>query len=82
MRSVTAREANQGFSELLSRVERGEEVVITKHGKPVALLSPHRPPAMSAERQAAIEHAIAMMEAGLPWGDAPRRFDRDEMHER
>jgi prevent-host-death family protein len=82
MKAVTAREANQGFSELLSRVESGEEVLITKHGRPVAVLSPYRPPEMTPERQAAIERAIAVMEKGLPWPDDFRMPTRDEMHER
>jgi prevent-host-death family protein len=82
MKSITAREANQGFSELLSKVEHGEQVVITKHGRPVAVLSPYRAPAMSPERKAAIDQAVRLMEKGLPWGKAFRVFTRDEMHDR
>jgi prevent-host-death family protein len=82
MKAVSARDANHGFSALLSRVERGEEVLITKRGQPVAVLSPYRPAAMTAERQAAIEHAIKVMAKGLPWGSALRNFTRDDMHER
>lgn len=33
-------EAKTKFSELLDRVEKGEEVVVTRHGKAVARLSP------------------------------------------
>ena len=47
MKSVTARHANQRFSELLSQVEGGEEVVITDNRQPVAKLvaeHPARPP--------------------------------------
>jgi antitoxin (DNA-binding transcriptional repressor) of toxin-antitoxin stability system len=62
-------------------VERGEEILITKRGSPVAILSPYRPP-MVAERQAAIDHAIGLMTKGLPWGDAEPPFTREEMHER
>jgi prevent-host-death family protein len=80
MRSITAREANQGFSDLLSKVEQGEEVLITKHGRPVAVMSPYRRPAMTPERKAAIERALELMRKGLPFGG--RRFTRDEMHER
>lgn len=40
MASVTAFEAKTRFGELLERVARGEEVVITKHDKPVARLIP------------------------------------------
>jgi prevent-host-death family protein len=82
MKTITAREANQGFSELLTRVERGEEVLITKRGNPVAIISPYRASAMTPERQAAIAHAIELMTKGLAWGDEEPHFSRDEMHER
>ncbi len=36
MRTVSAREANQAFSKLLADAASGEEIVITRHGKPVA----------------------------------------------
>ena len=70
MKTVSARQANHDFSELLSRVERGEEILITKRSKP------------APERQAATNHAIEVMAQGLPWGAALRTFARDEMHER
>ena len=82
MKTVSARQANHDFSKLLSRVERREEILITKWSKPVALLSPYRPPRLTPKRQAAIEHAIKVMAQGLPWGGALRAFTRDEMHER
>jgi prevent-host-death family protein len=40
MSKVGAFEAKTHFAELLDRVENGEEITITRHGKPVALLSP------------------------------------------
>jgi prevent-host-death family protein len=40
MAKVTASEAKTRFGELLDRVVRGEEVVITRHDKPVARLIP------------------------------------------
>lgn len=40
MATVTALEAKTRFGELLERVSRGEEVVITRHDKPVARLVP------------------------------------------
>ena len=40
MATVTAFEAKTHFGELLDRVSRGEEVVITRHDKPVARLVP------------------------------------------
>ncbi len=40
MRHVSIREANRSLSRLLEEVERGETVVITREGKPVAQLAP------------------------------------------
>jgi prevent-host-death family protein len=40
MAQVTAFEAKTRFGELLDRVTKGEEVVITRHDKPVARLIP------------------------------------------
>jgi prevent-host-death family protein len=40
MSTVTAFEAKTRFGELLERVARGEEIVITRHEKPVARIVP------------------------------------------
>lgn len=40
MPKITAFEAKTRFGELLERVSKGEEVVITRHDKPVARLVP------------------------------------------
>jgi prevent-host-death family protein len=82
MKTVSARQANHEFSDLLSRVERGEEILITKRSKPVAVLSPYRLPLMTTERKNAIKHAIDVMAKGLSWGGTLKRFKREEMHER
>ena len=82
MKTVSARQANHEFSALLARVEHGEEILITKRSKPVAVLSPYRPPRMTAERKKAIQHAIGVMAKGLSWGDTLPRFNREETHER
>lgn len=55
MSTVTAFEAKTRFGELLDRVSRGEEVVITRHDKPVARLIPEGRPALSEVRRAADE---------------------------
>ena len=81
MKAITARDANHGFSELLARVERGEEVLITKRGSPVAIISPYRPPRMTSERRAAVDLTLKLMTKGLPWGEVRPPFTRDEMHE-
>jgi prevent-host-death family protein len=40
MRTVTAFDAKTRFGELLDRVSRGEEIVITRHDRPVARIVP------------------------------------------
>lgn len=82
MKQVTAGDANRRFSEILSAVETGEEVTITKDGRPVAILSPYHPPARTVERQAAIDRVIAVMDETVVLNGEFRGFSRDEMHER
>jgi len=82
VKTVSARQANHEFSTLLSRAERGEEILMTKRSEPVAVLSPYRPPPMTTERKKAIQHAIHVMKRGLRWGDALPKFTRDKMHDR
>ena len=63
-------------------MERVEEILITKRNKLVAVLSPYRPPLMTPEREKAVQHAIDVMEQGLPWGRTLRRVRREAMHKR
>jgi prevent-host-death family protein len=56
---ITASEARAALPDLLSRVESGEEVTITRHGRPVAVLV--RPDALRSRRaQAALDGAEAI----------------------
>ncbi len=57
-------EAKNRFSELLDRVERGEEVTITRHGKPVARLVAAKTRDIEKARAAAEE--ILKMRDSLP----------------
>ena len=43
METVNVHEAKTHLSRLLERVERGEEIVIARAGKPIAVLSPYVP---------------------------------------
>ena len=81
MRMVSAREANQGFSKLLQAVVEGEEVVITRRGKPVARLAPIEGAARNAEREAEIDRLIAHLREGVDLGE-PVTWTRDELYER
>ncbi len=40
MREMTVRQANQNFSQVIAAAEKGETIVITKNGTPVAKISP------------------------------------------
>ena len=52
---VGAYQAKTHLSELLEKVEAGEEITITKHGAPVAKLVPVRKGVRPEERAAAID---------------------------
>jgi len=81
MRTVSAREANQSFSKLLQAVVEGEEVVITRRGKPVARLAPVEAAPADAERQAEIDRLIEHWREGVDLGE-PISWTRDELYER
>jgi prevent-host-death family protein len=56
MASITASEARAALPDLLTRVEDGEEVTITRHGRPVAVLV--RPDSLLSRRaRAALDGA-------------------------
>ncbi len=67
MKEVGAFEAKNTLSALLDQVERGEEIVITRHGKEVARLVP---PKGAINREAAREAArrIREMSRGVTLG--------------
>jgi prevent-host-death family protein len=52
MPTVTALEAKTRFGELLERVRRGEEIVITRHDRPVARMIPEGGRSLEQVRQA------------------------------
>ena len=64
---VGAYKAKTHLSELLEKVEAGEEITITKHGAPVAKLVPIKKEASTEERVAAIQR-IQMLSRGLSLG--------------
>lgn len=65
--AVGAYEAKTHFSELLEKVESGEEITITRHGTPVARLVPIKKRYNREERRAAIER-ITKLREGLRLG--------------
>ena len=79
-RFVSAADANRQFSEILGEAARGETVIITRRGDPVAQLGPFGRPAVEDARNLAWSRLLSTLEEGLPLGGA--RFDRDSLYDR
>jgi len=78
---ISLREANQHLSRYIRSVEKGEEWVITRRGKPVARLVPvSSERKLSAEQLAALKRSRERMRRGYDLGG--RMPSRDELHER
>jgi prevent-host-death family protein len=81
MESVGIFEAKNHFSELIERVQRGQTVTITKHGKPVAQLVQPKPndaplsPEDVARRQRWLESVLARKAAFVAAGGVLRGQD-------
>lgn len=58
MREIQASEAKTHLPQLLDDVERGETILITRHGRPIARLVPE-----ADRRQAEINQAVANIRA-------------------
>jgi|SRR5271154_708564 len=86
--TITAREANQGFSRLLKQVAEGQEFIITHRGTPVAVLSPAPGAAvgrrkLTAEQEEALKSLIERaLTHKMPHDAEPiTPFDRDAIYE-
>lgn len=79
MKTVSAAEANRNFSKLLGSVDKGEQVLITSRGRPVAKLVP----AVDEQAEAARKEAAMALLAELR--SRPilnlRRVTRDEIYD-
>jgi prevent-host-death family protein len=77
MREIQASEAKTHLPQLLDDVERGETIVITRHGRPVARLVPDKD-IRRAERAEAIATIKALRKA---MGKVPLQELLDARHE-
>ncbi|MDH3700475.1 MAG: type II toxin-antitoxin system prevent-host-death family antitoxin [Alphaproteobacteria bacterium] len=82
MKTVSIREANRDLSKLIQELEReGEEFVITRRGRPVARLTPHREDRTAdPEWQAAYARMKKQLKEGLHLGG--EKFDRESLYDR
>jgi prevent-host-death family protein len=76
---VSLREVNQHLTRYVKAAEAGERIVITRRGKPVAILSPlpQQKRSLSATQEAALQRILNQNHH--LGGRAP---SRDELHER
>ena len=75
---VTALEAKTRFGTLLQRVAKGEEIVITRYGKPVARIIPAERRDPSDVRQA-VDSLIALRSAIADWRGSGEGLDDGEV---
>jgi prevent-host-death family protein len=76
---IGAFEAKNKLSALLDRVEQGEEIVITRHGKPVARLVPGAAGIDRAQAKAAADRIRARAGSrSVPFEWSSFKADRDE----
>ena len=77
MREIQASEAKTHLPRLLDEVERGDTIVITRHGRPIARLVPEVP-RRQAEIRAAIDDIKAFRHGRPALSSAERRALIDE----
>lgn len=83
---VSLREANQHLSRYVEAVERGDEIIITRRGKPVAkLVKFDQKRKLSPEQRSALERMLSVgWNLGIAWNGreeiyeerVPRRYRR------
>jgi len=71
MATITAFQAKTRFGELLDRVCQGEEIIITRHEKPVARLIPEGRPSLRRVREAVSDLRTLRQEMGKRRGFKP-----------
>jgi prevent-host-death family protein len=75
MSSIGAFEAKTQFAKLLERAERGEEITITRRGRPVARLVPVGPGHDVIAARAAADRVRALARELRAAGVSPLRWD-------
>jgi prevent-host-death family protein len=76
-KTISAADANRRFSELLRTVQKGQSVVVTSHGKPVARIMPVVRNDRAAQRARTVLFARLKRERVVNSG----RWTRDELYD-
>ena len=78
---VSLRDVNHHFAQYIHSVESGNEVVITRRGKPVAMLVPvKKVTQLTRQQQKSRKNLFSIMEKGVSLKG--ETFSRDSLHER
>ena len=79
MKTISLTTANRKFSKMIRDVEQGEVFVITRRGRPIAKLIPHKLDIVDKRADpkwiAAYERMVAMIEEGAPLGGLKVNID-------
>lgn len=78
MTYMSITEFNKNISAVLSRVENGEEISLTRHGRAVAVVKPSPPKSTHEEKEAALKELRALMNAGFRSGGPATYEERTE----
>jgi len=78
---VSLRDFNHHLAKYIHSVEQGNEVVITRRGKPIVMMAPLKKGVqLTQQQQKARKNLSAMMKKGLSLRGGI--FSRDSLHER
>ena len=77
MNTVTAREVSHHFSVIAARVAAGEELTVTRYGKPVLKLVQIDPVEISTSERVALVRKALSFRMTRPYG---KSFERSEAH--
>ena len=81
MKKVTLREGSREFSKLVKAVEDGgERFLLTRHGKPIAVISPPEIDRDDPSWRAAYEEMCRLLDEGMDLGGL--RVNRDDLYDR
>jgi prevent-host-death family protein len=80
-KTISLRDANQQFAEIVRQVESGQSYIVTRRGQPVARIEPvSKKRQLTPAQEAAWRRLKRAMEKGFALGGkAP---SRDELHDR
>ena len=74
--TYTVAEAKARLSELLARAAAGEEVHITRHGKPYAVIGPEAGQPVERKRPSRVGAFAGAFELPEYWDDIPTGFEK------